>query len=562
MGALFVAVGAATFVIARRDPGLALAGNSLPALWAELAAGALLVAAALAATGRWRSARVAPLLAAAGLAWPLAEWNSPVAGSAFTVGLVLYAAWPPLLATAALRGTSGCPLALSAKALLAVAFATSILLLGVVSAAIFDPPGEGCSGCPANHLLVAGDARAWHDLGQIGLALSAAWAAALVGLIALSLARSSATRRRVAAPIAVPAVAAVALFGVDALHGAGRGFLSNDPTDRLLRLAQAALLAAVFAAAAWGWVRARRRRAELARLVIELGSSPSPGALREHLAAILGDPSIELFYRPDHSPGWIDAGGHVVTPPADGGRETTAIVAGGRELAIMVHRRGLLDDPALAHEIAVTAQLALEHERLHASRRAQLERLRASRARIVATADAERGRLERDLHDGAQQRLVTLALGIRLLRRQLVGDPALDTRLGLVEDELRAAVADLRRLAVGLFPGVLREDGLGAALDALSEEVPRLVLGELPDRRFAPAVESAGYFVVLEALRLASTGNVRAGAHVSDSRLVVDVRSVARLVGPAIRIEDRVGAVGGALVAGGHSLRAELPCES
>ena len=167
-------------------------------------------------------------------------------------------------------------------------------------------------------------------------------------------------------------------------------------------------------------------------------------------------------------------------PPTDPDRETTPIVAAGHEIAAVIHRRGLLDDPALAEEIAAAARLALEHERLHASRRAHLAELRASRARIVATADDERRRLEHDLHDGAQQRLVTLALAVRLTRRRLADDaPALDDELARAERELHAAVGELRELAHGLFPAVLADEGLGAALEALGEHAPGLVLGAL-----------------------------------------------------------------------------------
>src|SRR3954471_6437182 len=115
---------------------------------------------------------------------------------------------------------------------------------------------------------------------------------------------------------------------------------------------------------------------------------------------------------------------------------------------------------SVVRELVTTANLTLQHERLHAARRARLEKLRASRARIVAASDRERRTLERDLHDGAQQRLVALALAIRLARRHSADDPALDDRLAEAEDEVRAAVVDLREVAHGLFPTVLADEGL------------------------------------------------------------------------------------------------------
>src|ERR687897_152520 len=428
--ALFIAVATATVAIVDERPDIARAGDSAAALAGELAAGALLVAAALAAKA-WRPRpRFTGPLTAAGIGWLLFEWNSPGAGPAFTAGLVLYAAWPPLLAQAALRGPDERPLGRQAVALLIVAYATSLGMLGLATAAVYDPLAQGCLDCPTNHFLVTSDAERWHELGQLGLVLSVVWTDAFALLACARLARLSPAGRRVAAPV-------------------------------------------------------------------------------------------------------------------------------------LVHRRGLLDDPGFAQEIASAARLAIEHERLHASRRAQLERLRLSRARLVATADAERRQLERDLHDGAQQRLLTLSITVRLARRQLGGrDPALERELAAAEDELAVALAELRELAHGLFPMVLSNEGLGAALEVLAERTPRLLTGALPDGRFAAPVESAAYFVVSEAVQRGPSGDVTVDVRRDGDRLLVEVHAEAELTGEATAIEDRVGALGGALVADVHHLRAELPCAS
>jgi signal transduction histidine kinase len=559
---LYVAVAVVTLAIVRGEPGYALAGHSAVALAGELAAGALLVVAALVAGARQPGALVAWPLAAAGIAWPLAEWNSPGAGAAFTAGLVLYAVWPCLLAHAALR-TDQRPLGQPAIALLAVAYATSLGVLGVASAAVFDPIARGCFECPANRLLISGATDAWHKLGQVGLALSVAWVAFFVALVAARVVRSSPARRRLVAPALIPAVAAVALFGVDAAHSVERGFLSNDSTDRALWVGEMAALSLVAAGVAWERVRARRTRSALAQLVVDLGASPPPGGLQEQLAALLGDPTLTLLHSLDDGEHWIDAEGRPAALPAGGSREATRIVAGGRQVSALVHGARLLDDPALAQEIARAARLGLEHERLNAARRAHLAQLRASRARIVATADAERRRLEHDLHDGAQQRLVTLALSARLARRQLAADePALEAELGIAEEELRAAVAELRELAHGLFPTVLADEGFGPALEVLAEQTPRLVPRTVPEGRFAAPVESAAYFVVAESLRRTAGGDVAVDARRLDGRLVLEVACAGELAGAATELEDRVGALGGELVADSHNLRAELPCGS
>ena len=160
-----------TIAIVRGEPSETLAGDSALALSAEVAAGLLLVAAAFAARA---PTELRALLAAAGIAWLAAEWNNPGAGAAFTAGLVLYAAWPPLLAHAALRYGER-PLGRPAIALLAVAYADTLLFLGAGSAFFFDPRAQGCFDCPANRLLVSAQPDLVHDLGRAGLWIAAAW---------------------------------------------------------------------------------------------------------------------------------------------------------------------------------------------------------------------------------------------------------------------------------------------------------------------------------------------------------------------------------------------------
>jgi signal transduction histidine kinase len=557
--AAFLAVAAATLAIVLADPDLALAGDSDAALAAELMASALVIAAALATS---RTGVVFPLLlAATSLTWMVSEWNAPGAGPAFTVGLVLYAAWPPLLAAAALRGLDERPLDRAAAALLAVSLAAGVGLLGLASAFVFDPGAQGCAQCPTNLLLVADVPDLGHAFGQIGLAMTAAWTAAFAVLAAVRITSASPVRRRWSAPVLLPAVAAVVLFGADAIHGLDRGFVSNDPTDRALRLAEAAALALVAAGVALARLRARRMRAELARLVLEIGAAPAPGELRARLADALGDPSLELLHRLEGGE-WVDGEGRRAVVPAPDGREDTRVRVGGEEVLAVLHRPGLLDDPALVSELVTTASLALEHERLHAARRARLRELRASRARIVAAADAERRALERDLHDGAQQRLVAVALAIRLARHEIAaGDAALDARLAAAEAGVRAAVVDLREVAHGLFPAVLADEGLRAALEELSEHTPRLVPRALPAGRFPGEVESAAYFAAIESLRLAEH-EVTVDGFAENGRLRLVIGAGTGFGTAMGQIRDRVGAVGGTVTVRDGELRLEMPCAS
>ena len=230
---------------------------------------------------------------------------------------------------------------------------------------------------------------------------------------------------------------------------------------------------------------------------------------------------------------------------------------------------GVLAAPALAEEVAAAARLALENERLQAEAWSQLEDLRASRARIVGSGDAERRRLVRDLHDGAQQRLVTLSLALRLARARLGPglDPALAGRLDEAEDELRAALADLRELAQGIFPVILAEEGLSAAIEALAETGPApLEITALPGERLGSSAEAAAYFVVSEAVRQAAASMLKVSVARCGTRLVVEVegdRAPAEIVG----VQDRVGALDGSVTVvrgpgGRATIRAEIPCES
>ena len=557
--AALLAVSAVTVAIVRSDPELALTGDSGLALAIELAAAGVVVAAAVATSPSGVMFPV--LLAATALAWLASEWNSPGAGPAFTAGLLFYAAWPPLLAAAALRGLDERPLDRPAAVLVAVSFATGIGVLGLASAAVFDPDAQGCLQCPANLLLITDAPGLGRTLGRAGLAITAIWAFGFAALATVRLIRASPARRRWSAPVLLPAVAAVALFGADALHGLDRGFISNDPTDRALRLAEAgalALLAAGVALARW---RTRRTRAALATLVLDIGAAPAPGELRAWLADSLGDPSLELLHPLDGGE-WIDAEGALTVLPRSGDRETTRLRAGGDDVLALVHRPGLLDDPGLLSELMTTARLALEHEALHAARRARLAELRASRARVVAAADAKRQELERDLHDGAQQRLVAVALAIRLARRQIApGDEELDARLADAEEGLRGAVVQLREVAHGLFPAVLADEGLRAALDELSEDTPRLHPRRLPPRRFPPGVESTAYFAAVESLRSTERDvTVEGVAENGSLRLLISA-------GPGMQaamtqIRDRVGAVGGTVTVNDGELLLEMPCES
>jgi signal transduction histidine kinase len=562
-----LALGVFSLAVARGGAGYSFGGSSAFAGAAELIAGYALLAVGVTAWMRPRQARVGVILVAASFAWFLLEWSNPAAGSVvFTTGLVLYAAAPPLVAHAMLAYPDGRVDWWPGRLGLALAYAGSVLVLGLLAVAVFDPASEGCAQCPRNLLLVAGggsSSSAYGSVNRAGVYLGLAWSLLVILLAVGGLARSTPARRRQAAPVVVAGCAYLGLVAADFARSLHRGFLGNDGLDRRLWLGEAAALCVLSLAVVWAWVRARRTRSALARLVIELAESPPPGGLRDVLAGVLHDRSLVLAY-PLADGRLADARCRAVELTG----EITPIVRGGQQVALLSHRPGLLDEPALAEEVAAAARLALENERLQAEARSQLEELRASRCRIVQSGDAERRRLVRDLHDGAQQRLVTLSLALRLARTRLGRDPdlALAERIDQAGAELRAALADLRELAQGIFPVILAEEGLSAAVEALAEAAPiPLEITTLPDGRLGSSVEATAYFVVSEAVRRCAAGTLKVSAARRNGRLVVEVEGDSA---PAeiTDLQDRAGALDGSVAVvhgpdGRPILRAEIPCE-
>jgi signal transduction histidine kinase len=241
----------------------------------------------------------------------------------------------------------------------------------------------------------------------------------------------------------------------------------------------------------------RLRRPQASELVVELRSEAA-ATLRERLARALGDPTLDVAYRLGDGR-YVDASGRPIDLPKRADRAVTAMSIRGEEIAALVHDPALLDEPALVESVRATAALVLENERLAAEVRAQLAEVRASRGRIVAAADAERRRIERNLHDGAQQRLVTLsvALGLEASR----ADTAAADVLSRAQDEVEQAIGELRELARGIHPTLLRDEGLTVAVEALARRAPLPVTVQSSAQdRLPDLVELAAYFVVSESL--------------------------------------------------------------
>jgi signal transduction histidine kinase len=353
--------------------------------------------------------------------------------------------------------------------------------------------------------------------------------------------------------------------------------LVDDAVGNPLGAAPAALfdlgLAGVAIAFLAGVLRARLARSAVAELVVELGRATAPGDLRDALARALRDPSLALAYWLADGGRYVDAEGRPFELPSESETRAVSVVErDGRLIAALVHDPALGEEPELVESVCAAAALALENEQLQAELRARLEELRASRARIVEAADEERRRIERNLHDGTQQRLVSIAMALGLAQAKLEKDPAAAGAVfGEARQGLSAALEELRELSHGIHPAILTERGLVAALqDLVPIELAVDGTGRLPEQ-----VEAAAYYVVSEAL-----ANIAKHAHATSARVrlqPVDGKVVLEVAddgiggadagrGSGLRgLTDRVEALGGRLWLSsppgqGTVVRGEIPC--
>jgi signal transduction histidine kinase len=287
-----------------------------------------------------------------------------------------------------------------------------------------------------------------------------------------------------------------------------------------------------------------------------------PDDLRRALAEAFGDPQVQILYwLPAGGGHWIDPDGHAVEPPPPGSPRTlTEIRDDGRRVAGLIHDAALCDERAFLDAGTAYALSTLENQRLSARTAALLDELDRSRARIAATADEERRRIERDLHDGAQQRLVALRIRLGMAAEILAEDPARGAEMvHQLGPEAEAALDEVRSLARGVYPAPLTDRGITEALNAagLRSPLPVAVVAE-SGRRYAPAVESAVYFCCLEAMqnaakhaagatRISVTMAERDGGlwfEVADDGDGFEPRAVRHGDG-LLNMQDRVRAIGG-----------------
>jgi signal transduction histidine kinase len=548
------------------------AGASEAAGAADALAGLGLVLAGALAWTRPRTRTVGLLAMLAALAWVAPNWEGWVGGPSIVRSLGA-AAWPfflPLLFHLALAVPSGRLKARAARLAVAAAYALAAsvsLGLALFRDPFFDP--YCWRTCSENSFLVDAQPSLADTIGDFWGRWALVLGAAVAVVAVRRLTAATAPARRVLMPTLIPLVVAGLAEVTYAVA------LLDDPLEDPDKTGFAAIFfarsLAAFALAlgiAWSALYAQRMRSSIARLAAEVAEAPPAGTLQEGLSAALGDPGVEVHYWLPGSGRFVTGDGTATSPPAAGnGRAVTPIARGGRTLALVSHDAALLDGEELEHQIGSAARLAIDNERLRAEMLAQLDELRRSRARIVEAGDAERRRLERNLHDGAQQRLLAVSYDLRLARAaaETDGDRELGERLSRAAVEVDGALGELRELAEGIYPAILTEAGLATALESLVDAAPIAVrLGEIERGRFPASVETTAYIAVEETIH--DAGARGAGSAAVDTRLVEDILVVsveddgAVRGAPLMHVADRVGAIGGSVEVRGTTLRAELPC--
>lgn len=519
--------------------------------------GWILVAAGLVAWSRRPDSRTGPWLVAAGYLWYVGDlfFVFPTVSIVPLLSFGLRGAYDILLAAALLsfpgsRLTSRVHRA--AVIAVAVAYAARALAFLVTARPGFAYPDNG----RPNPFLLTSDGALAENL-ELDLTMVKGLAILVVGLLALArMPRVSAATRRVLVPVVAGGIAwATMTFLIDLsqvmavnYHVQLLPWARADwwPIPEYLLRGSAAPIGFLV-----GALLLRTARSAVVELVTGFEQSPQRSQLEPSLRKAIGDPGLRVLYPAavagTGEPGWTDGAGAPATlPGSTAAVSSTPIVSNGITRAVILHDPALLEDPGLVGAIAATVRLAMDNEQLTVALEAQLEETRASRRRIVDAGDAERQRIERDLHDGAQQRLVSLAISLRMLGESLGGAPTeVREELSAAEQELRGAIEELRELAQGLDPAILRGSGLGPAVRSLAERCPTPTSVELTlDRRLDRLVEATAYFVVAESL-----ANVTKHAEASH----VTVRLAADAAALRIDVED--DGHGGAEPASGTGLR-------
>jgi signal transduction histidine kinase len=532
-------------------------------IWGILA----FILAGLVAWWRRPESRFGLLMVLAGAAWFLSSLSSANLAIPYTIGIAfdllpvvvflhVYLAFP----TGRLERTFD-------RALVAVGYFTAF---GIQLA------GLTLGGFGSDNLLelvAAPDAELW--LLKVQLVVLSTLCVVGIGVLAFRRRASGRPLRRSAALLVDSFVLALAMIAFLFLSSVF-GMVSGEITFETIRRVTFFVIGLAPFAFLIGLLHARLARSAVGELVVGLRADPTPVDLRDALARALRDPSVTLAYWLPGFGTYADLDGRPVElPRGDDRRAMTLIDRKGASVAVLLHDPSLEDEPELLAAVTAAAGIALENTRLQVELRARLEELRGSRARIVEVADKERQKLERNLHDGAQQRLVALSLELSLLEGELPGERA-HKRLDRARLEIAASLDELRAVARGIHPAVVSAHGLGVALEQLAALAPvpvRMTVGI--EERLPEALEVAAYYLVCETL-----ANVGKYAQASSATVAVSRSNGTVLVevtddgvggadterGSGLRgLADRVEALDGRLriwspTGGGTRVRAEIPC--
>ena len=448
--------------------------------------------------------RTGPLMVAAAFAWFGSGLSVADDEVLYTTGLTMDALFPVVVGHLLLGFPSGRLRARGERIAIGSGYVAATLLQ--IPSLLFE---EQSADEPQNLLVITEDQALSDALDLVQYAVVVVIIAASITIQWRRWRAASPPERRVLAPVWWTGGLAFVLIGI--AGGADALGAKSDVLDWLALLA----LSAVPFGFLIGLLRSRMAQGDrLAGLMSQVGQAPGPDGIRAALAEALGDPSVSLAYWLPEPGRFVDADGRPVELP-DG--EWTPVELQGRRIAAIHHDRSLADQPQLVGAVGAAAALALENTRLAAELRARIDELRASRARIVSAGDTERRRLERNLHDGAQARMVGLAAKLGLAKHKAGDQPELATLLEESRVELMASLDELRAVARGLHPAVLTDRGLDAAVRGLAfrSPVPVDVEGTIPDDLPQP-VATALYYVIAEAL--AERGQVRAGDRRVDGR--------------------------------------------
>jgi signal transduction histidine kinase len=484
---------------------------------------------------------IGPLMIAVGFLWFIPDLGWIRAALPFTISITYPALYQPVLAHLALAFPSG-KLPGRFERLAIAALYVWTLLNNVVVEMFDDPQANGCVRCPRNLLLVDSDTSLQHTVSNIATSISVVLVATTAALIVRHWWRATRAAQYIMAPVlwvVAPAAGYIAVSQVAELT------TFPDSAQRFVRDWLPLGLAILPVGFLVGLLRTRLAYAHVGALAAELAGPVAPGRVRDVLARMLHDPDLELLYWAPSSRQYVDIDGNPRAPDDAVADRTVTYVRGetGPLAALIVDAAGTTE-PGLLRAAESMTRLALENERLHAEVRSQLVTLRQTTARLVDAGQEGRRRLERDLHDGAQQRLLALAMTLGQARGRLDGDtdPQVRAYLDQASNDLQQAITELRELARGIHPVLLTTEGLASALQALAERAPLPVHVTASRQRYEPAVEAAAYFVVSEALANASR-------HSNAHRVIIDVHDSDGVL--TVSVSD--DGIGGASAAGTRS---------